>query len=416
MLGSIVFQKIILSLAIGTLIGLEREKRAKGEMVAGIRTFMLVSLFGLLSGYVSEIFNNNLIILFAFISVGILDAIGYMSRVAKMKTLGMTTEIAFLLTFLIGLICYYESYPYFLTVTLGILLTFILVAKETLHGFVKHLEKKEIWDAIIFAIFAFIVLPILPTQPVDPFGALNLHTVWLAVVIVLSISFAGYVAMKLFGIKKGLALTGLFGGLASSTAVAISMAEKVKKDKRVLYSATFAVAVASSTMFLRQIAIVSFFDYTLAASLLLPFTLIGLIGYIFSCLIWKKSEKERETKIDIGSPLALKSAFLFAIFMAVILFITKLSQNFFTPETLYLIALVAGLVEVDAITISLATLMFSGVSTAVIMNGIIIASLSNTFSKWFLVSRLGTKKMSIEVGKVLGILILVGLAILLVFR
>lgn len=412
MVELLLFQKILLSLAIGALIGLERQRRARGEIFAGIRTFMLVCLFGLLVGYLSGLLSSYVPIYLGLFSIGLLSVASYVEDFRKTKSIGVTTEIAFMLTFIIGVINFFESYPYFLTISLGILLTFVLISLESLHAFARHLTRKEIRDAIVFAILIFIILPILPNEPVDPFGALNPYTIWLSVVIVLSISFAAYVAMKIFGAKKGLALTGLFGGLASSTAVAISMAEKVKQNKRILYSATFATVIAASTMFFRQVLLTSFFNYSLAISLFVPLVILGVLGYIMSYFLWRKSEKEK-TIITIGSPLALRPALQFAIFFTLILFVSHLAQNYFGYRGLFMIAIIAGLVDVDAITISLATLSLSSLSPILALIGIILAGISNTFSKWFLVNWLGTKKMGTEVGKAFGILIVAGVIILL---
>lgn len=405
----ILLQKILLSLGIGILIGLERQRRGKGELVAGVRTFTLVCLFGLVSAFISEIFGSNLPTLIAFFATCSLTVCAYVIRAMKTKFLGITTEIAFILTFLIGLLIYYDKYPYFLSVTMGILLTFILVSKESLHKFARGLKRKEIRDAVIFGMITFVILPILPNYTVDPFNALNPYLIWLSLVFVLSISFVGYIAMKIFGTKKGLALTGLFGGLASSTSVAIVMAENVRRDRKLLKSATFAVVVASTTMFLRTVVVSSFFNTTVALGLIVPLCLIATLGYSSSYFIWKKIKKSKKT-INIGSPLTLTPALKFALFFMLILLVSKLGKIYFGQMGIYFIALLAGLVEVDAITISLSSL--TNLQPTVAINGIIIACLANTFSKWFLVNWIGTRKISMEVGKIFAVLLLVGIAIL----
>jgi uncharacterized membrane protein (DUF4010 family) len=408
----VLFQKIILSLAIGALVGIEREKRGKGELAEGLRTFMLVCLFGFLSGLFSDMLQSHLPFLIAFFSVGILTVLGYIAK-TKHGHLGLTTEMAFLSTFAIGIVIFFDSYPYFLSISLGLLLTFILISKEFLHRFAKHLKIKEIRDAVIFAILTFIILPMLPNHTVDPFNALNPFLIWLSIVLVLSISFVGYIAMKIFGTGRGLALTGLFGGLASSTGVAIAMAETVRRNKRILYSATFAVIIASSTMFLRMIAVSSIFNFEVGLRLLLPMLIFAFAGYLLSLKSWKKILKEK-TILSIGSPLSLKPALKFGILFTIILFVSNLAKNYFGPTGLYLIALIAGLVEVDAITISYSSLALSTTSPPLVaVNGILIAALSNTFSKWLLVNWFGSKRMGLEVGKVFSVLIGLGLLFLL---
>jgi uncharacterized membrane protein (DUF4010 family) len=329
----------------------------------------------------------------------------------KNKTIGLTTEIALILTYFIGVIAFYESYPYILTVSLGIILTLILLSLETMHKFARHLTEKEIKDAVIFAILAFIILPILPNEPIDPFGALNLHTVWFTIVLVLSVSFVAYVLMKVLGVRYGLMFTGLFGGVASSTAVTVSMSEKVRQNKRIIDYAIFAIVAASSTMFLRQVFIASVFNFDIIFSLLLPMLAISAFGYLLSFFVWKKAEKEKP-EIKIDSPLALKPALKFAIIFSITLFLTNVLQQNFGITIVYPLALVAGLVDVDAITISLATSTLTGLPMHEAVIGIILAGLSNTFYKWFYLQCLGNKEMAIKVGKVFGLIILFGIFLL----
>lgn len=411
----LLFQKIVLSLALGALVGVEREKRGKGELPEGLRTFMLVCLLGVLSGFFSDVLKSSLPFLISFFSVAALTALGYVAK-TKRGHLGLTTEMAFLTMFAIGFIIFFENYPYFLSISLGILLTFILIFKELMHRFAKHLKIKEIRDAVIFAILTFIILPMLPNRTVDSFNALNPFLIWLSLVLVLSIGFVGYIAIKIFGAKMGLVLTGLFGGLASSTAVSISMAEKVRENKKILYSAAFAVIIASSTMFLRAIFVSSIINYNVGFILLIPFTIIAFGGYLLSYLSWRKSLKEKAV-LEIGSPLALKPAIKFTIFFVVILLFSKLAQNYFGQAGIYLVAIIAGLVELDAINISLSSLALSSLSPFLAIEGIILACMSNTVSKWFLTRWFGTKKMAVEVGKVFVVLLALGffMLFLLVF-
>jgi len=416
----VLFQKIVLSLALGALVGIEREKRGKGELPEGLRTFMLVCLFGVLSGFFSDVLESNLPFLIAFFSVGALTALGYIAKTRR-GHLGLTTEIAFLTMFAIGIVIFFENYPYFLSISLGILLTFILIFKELMHRFAKHLKIKEIRDAVIFAILTFIILPILPrdlnfignslpmlpADIVEILKTLNPFLIWLSLVLVLSISFVGYITIKIFGVKMGLVMTGLFGGLASSTAVSVSMAEKVRENKKILYSASFAVIIASSTMFLRAIFVSSIINYNVGFILLIPFTIIAFGGYLLSYLSWRKSLKEK-TFLEIGSPLALKPAIKFTIFFVVILLVSKLAQNYFGQAGIYLVAIIAGLVELDAINISLSSLALSSLSPFLAIEGIILACMSNTVSKWFLTGWLGTRKMAVEIGKVFIVLLTLG--------
>jgi len=401
-----IFLKILLSLGIGALVGIEREQKGRGELAQGIRTFTLVSFLGLMSMHFSFLLQSYIPFYITFLFVGVLTALSYLNKI-KIKHIGLTTEFAFLLTFLLGVLLYYDSFPYYLSVSAAILLTFILASKQALHSFSRHLTNEEIWNAVFFAILAFIILPMLPNRTIDPFNAINPFVIWTGMITVLSISFAAYILMKIFGAKKGIILTGLLGGLASSMAVAVSMADDVKKHKRVLYSATFALLIASATMFLRMWIISGVFNQQTALILFTPLMILGFLGYLLAMSFSEKIMKEKP-KFKLKSPLDLKTALTFGLLFTIILFLSNVIRNYFGESAIYLVALVGGLIEVDAVTISLSSLTLTTISPMVAVKGIILAALSNTFSKSLIVACLGRKEMTIAVAKVFLILIIVG--------
>ncbi|MDI6825596.1 MAG: MgtC/SapB family protein [Candidatus Aenigmarchaeota archaeon] len=410
----LLLQKIALSLAIGALIGIERERRGSKFLVAGFRTFMLVCLFGLLSGFFSDLLGTNLMTLISFLTVSTLSISSYVINFISKKLSGQTTEMAFLITFLIGLLIYYQSFPYLLPIILSIILALILFSKEQMHKFAKNITRKELWHALIFGIIVFIILPILPNRAIDPTGILNPFIVWLSLVIVISVSFVGYVLMKIFGVKMGLSLTGLFGGLVSSTAVTLDMCEKVKNNSKILYSASFATALASTTMFLKTILISYLINYNVAVILFIPFLILSSFGYFISFFIWKKGIKEKTT-IELGSPLALKPAIKFTALFVVLLFISHLANRYFGEISVYPISIISGLINVNAITITLSYMAFSGITIEAAVKGIILACLTNTLSKWLLVNSFGSKKMTLETGKIFSLLMIM-CGILLLFQ
>ena len=403
--------KLLLSIALGALTGIEREKHGKGELVEGLRTFMLISFLATLSAYFAEVFNTFLIVIVAFVFAGLLTLLGYISKSRK-KHVGLTTEVAFLVTFIIGLIVYYDSYPYILSISSGLFLALILASKGRMHHFAKHRKEKEIWDAIIFAIITFVILPILPNRTIDPFNSFNPFLVWLSIVLVLTISFVGYIAMKIFGVRKGSALTGILGGFASSTAVAVAMSEETKKYPKIFNSAALAIALASSTMFLRMLAVDFVVNSDIAMKVVLPFAVLGIVGYFLSFLILKN--KKTEQKINLSSPLSFKSAFGFGIFFVLVFFLSRIFEGYFGNTGILLFAFLAGLVEVDAINISLATLAITSLNPMTAVYGIILAAIANTISKWGLTKYFGTRELARDVGKVLIFLIGIGIAFLFI--
>lgn len=409
----LMFEKILLSLAIGALVGIEREWRAKGsrEIFAGVRTFMLVCLFGVLTPYIAQLVYSMWPIYIGMTAIVGAMLIGYYINFKKSSAIGLTTELAFILTYFIGVLLFFELAPYFMSIALGIILTLILFSRESLHGFAHRLTKKEIRDAVIFGALVFIVLPMLPREPIDPYGAVNPYLVWLSMVVVMSVSFAGYVAMKLFGERRGLGLTGFFGGLASSTSVAISMAGRAKRNKRVIKSATFATIVAASTMFFRMLLVVSFFNQAVAVSLLPSLAILGAVGYMLSFGSLKRIRRDRAT-IKFTSPISFKPIFQFMVIFIAVLFASKMAELYF-PSAIYLIAVLSGIFDVDAITISLASLA-NGMPTSMAVNGILLAAVSNTVSKMVLTRWIGGKRVGKEAEKVFVPLIIIGVVVLVV--
>ena len=406
----LLLQKILLALAIGALIGIEREKRRTKEAVfAGVRTFMFTCLFGLLTGYLSGIFSSYLPVYIGLATVASIAVASYILE-SKGRMVGLTTRTAFILSFIIGVIIFYENYPYIISLSLGVLITLFLLSKESLHRFARGLKKKEIRDATVFAIVAFIILPLLPNTALGPSGTINLRIVWLIVVVILGIGFFAYVALKTMGAAHGLALTGLFGGFAGSTQLALVMANNSKKHKGIVHSSTFAVAVASSIMFFRQVGISLLFNISLAAAII-PFSILGGLGMSLSYMLWKKSRRE-VAKVSIGSPLTLKPALAFMFYLLLVMLVVGFVKDYFGFGGLYSVALLSGLVDVDAITISLATLSATGLPLQVAVNGMLIASLMNTGSKWLLIKWFGSREMEKEVRNFFVLLLIACAAVL----
>lgn len=397
-------QRIVLILAIGLIIGLERQRKSVDEIFSGVRTFILAGLFGLLSVYIGSIMNNYITVLIAFLTIGMLTAFGYFAEYKKIKSVGGTTEIAFLITFLIGVISYFDSYPFFMTIIVGLLTTLILASKTKLHTFSRTLTTKEVISAVVFATLTFLILPALPNYTVDPFGAINPYRTWLSLVLVLSVGFFSYMLMKIFGTNKGLLITGILGGIASSTAVAVSMAHKVRENVKLINVSTFAVLVASSIMFIRQFIWTMIVNFSLAPSLALRVVLVGIIGCILSYFYWKRKGGKENINVEIGSPLTYKPALRFTLVFIGVSVVASLIKDFSFTEV-YILSFVSGLIDVDAITINLAQLSLSGLAPSIAVNGMLIAAVANTMTKWFLVNWLGTKKMMFEVGRIFIVLI-----------
>lgn len=384
------FFEILLSLALGALIGIERERRAKTEIFAGIRTFMLVSLFGYLTAFLAQNFGKIVmhIGLAGILSISILN---HLLTYKKVKRVGVTTEIAFIITYLIGILIFFDSFPYLLPVSLSILITLILFSREAAHRFAKHLKREELRDGLTFAILAFVILPILPNKTIDPFQILNPFLIWLAIVLVLGTSFLAYIAMKILGAEKGLLLSGFFGGLISSTSLTISMAEKIKQKKTLVYPAISAILISYSTMYLRMLLIGTIFNFQIFYYLLLPLFSLSVLSLFFAYFFSRKNKFLKKEKVEIRSPLSLNIAFRFGIIFLIVLTLIRIIERFPFFGGIYIASFFSGIADVDAITISLST---SPISLLTIKNGIILASASNTIFKFLFFHSIVSKKIS----------------------
>jgi uncharacterized membrane protein (DUF4010 family) len=245
-----------------------------------------------------------------------------------------------------------------LAVTITIIITIFLSLKQILHGFAQKINQKELYATLEFALISLVILPFLPNQTYGPLNVFNPYNIWLMVVFISGISFVGYFLIKWKGVEKGLGITGLLGGLISSTSVATSMANESKRT-HISKPFVFAALAASTTMFFRVLFITYVVNKGLVSSLVVPLGAMALAGvsYIF---YMSKGKSKKAPKLVLRSPFTIVPALKFAIFYAFVLFVTKAAQIYYGDTGVYIAALLAGLVDMNAITISMATLSMSG--------------------------------------------------------
>ncbi len=405
---------LAISALIGALIGLEREysHRLKREMgFAGLRTFMFFAVLGNLSTWLSR--NVDPVILpVAFGALIVLLAVIYFHASAEAADRGMTTEVAALLTFLLG--CLVSAGETEVAVALGVTIAALLSAKPALVRGVERLTTEDIYTTIKFAVIMFVVLPILPNRSYGPFAALNPYNIWLMVVLISGVSFLGYVALKLLGPHRGIAASGLLGGLASSTAVAVSFSRRSKESPEFSRSCALAIVVASTVMAARIAALVGVANPSLFRVLWLPLTAIGVSGVAVSFWLWLGSRHapERANGLSIRNPFRLPTVIAFGAAYAVVLFVVKASIHLFPAGGAELVGAISGLTQVDAITLSVAKLARESMDPAVAGTAILFAALSNTVAKAVIGFTLGDRGIRKPLGISLGVMFLAGFATL----
>lgn len=376
---------ILSALGIGLLIGIERgwsgREEDEGDRVAGIRTFSLVGLLGGVWGELSR-FAGDWMLAVIFLSLTALVITSYIIDTREDKDLGITTEIALLLTFSLGAWAALGYQLHALAVT--VIVITLLSLKPVLHRWLKAIEVKEIYAGIKLLVISVILLPLLPNEGFGPWQSLNPYWIWWMVVLISGLSFIGYILIKYLGRRHGTLLTAVTGGLASSTAVTLSLAQLAQQQKQIpSYLFMAGVLVASSIMFVRVAIEVLIVNPGLLYPLWIPLTvMLGSTG-IAAIWLWKKSGNPtgEQPDITLKNPLQFFTALQFGLLLAVILVLATAMEHWYGDEGIYLLALLSGLMDVDAITLSLSRMALREISSDVAVSGIVMSVISNTLVK-----------------------------------
>ncbi|MCO8246552.1 MULTISPECIES: MgtC/SapB family protein [unclassified Haladaptatus] len=396
---------VFIALGIGLLIGIEREWSDPGTPFAGSRTLPLIAGFGAL---VQAFFPNLLPI--AVVLVGGLVVVAYVSKVATTGDIGMTTAVATMLTFVYGAMATHSDTGLRLAVVLGTVTMALLAEKRAIHEFADRLDEAEMRASLKFLIVALVVFPLLPSERIAALGGLDFRFVWLMVVFVSGISLSGYVLAKLVGSEVGFEVTGALGGLVSSTATAVSMAENARRDDSLTGLCGIATVIASLAMFVRILLEVLVVNPALFVPVVVPITGMTVVGVVVAAVEYRGIRGDAPLAADIENLFRLWPALLFGVFFALVLVASAALSAEFGAVGVYSIAIVSGLVDINAITISLSNLSRSGdISTATATGGIVLAASVNTAVKIAVVWLFGTRALGRTVVVVLGVVAAVGI-------
>jgi len=383
------YEPFLISLILGGLIGIEREfkkQREKVSMFGGIRTFMLIALFGTLSAYAGSKI-SEIVVPISAISLATLLIIAQIIE----KTPSITSMVAALITYLVGVICYLGSIQ--MAAVLAVTVLFILTFKEQMHEFVKHLTVQDLFAFLKFAAVTIVIYPLLPDRTIGPYGGVNPREVWAMVVIISTIDFIGYALTKFIGSRKGIVITGLIGGLVSSTAVSATLSPLSKLNPKLINDYAAGIVGASTIMFMRIFILASIISLSFAKFLFIPCAFATLLGLLFTYYI-SKQESTTGSDIKVHNPFELSTAFKFGIFYGFILFLSKSATKIVGAIGLYTIAAISGLSDVDAITLSTSKIFSSGeIGLTTGAATILIAATVNTIFKWFLTLSMGSKEL-----------------------
>jgi uncharacterized membrane protein (DUF4010 family) len=394
----IVIRDFAIALFIGALIGIEREKRKMDEDagLGGIRTFILLSMTGAASGWLSSqlgspwIFAVTLLLAVSFVIAGY--TLTVQSGAAEP---GLTTEIAALVTVLLGGLVMF-GWPG-LAVGLGIITAAVLAFKAPLHGLVDKVGQDDLYAGLSLLIASFIILPILPNEKIDPLDALNPRSLWMLVILIAALSEVGYIAVRALGPSKGTALTGFFGGLVSSTAVTLTFSKKSKEGEAPPATLAAGILLAWLVMVLRIVVLVFAVYRPLLRSIAVPIGAMGVLTLASVVVFLRQGAGQRAKDgedVPLRNPFSLGSAMRFALFFAVILLIVAAVRKYLPPSSVYFVAGIAGLTDVDAITLSMARMAQEGGGQELAARAITIAAVANTLIKGGMVVALGSRDLA----------------------
>jgi len=404
----------LIALFIGALVGIEREKKKGlgGDVgLGGIRTFILVAMSGAVAGWLSVQLASPWIFAASLLIVSALVLAGYVLTVkAGVASPGLTSEIGALVVFLLGGTVMF-GWPA-LAVGLGIVTAATLAFKEPLHGFVQKIGREDIYATLKLLIASFIVLPLLPNEPVDPLGALNPYSLWLLVILISALGFVGYVAVRVLGQTRGTAVTGIFGGLVSSTAVTLTFSRRSRDEgghhpakgpgSHVFDALAAGILLAWVVMFARVVIEVAVVHRPLLGPLMQPMATMAVLAALAGGFyLWRGAADTRRAVADgevpLTNPFSLTSAIKFALFFAAVLLVVELVKQKLPGQGLYLVAGLAGLTDVDAITLSMASFARDGGDAAIAANAIGIAALTNTLIKAGMVATLAVAALKVRI-------------------
>jgi uncharacterized membrane protein (DUF4010 family) len=350
MAGNLLFlQQIFLSIAVGALIGVDRE-HTKHQRIAGLRTIALISLLGNLSVMISELSENLAYVPY----LCLLAVIGYTFllyyfRAKKLESLGITTILTLPLAFILGIFIGFNMYLE--AISGAILATILLLSRDYSHLFVKRLTDEEIADALQFGIVCFVVYPLLPSLPVNIYGSfsVNLQSFLLIVIVVSLISFLSVLLLRFWG-HRALPLTGFLGGLINSVATVAALASKSKERPSPLYVTS--LATACSAMLIRNLFLVGIFSPQIFSLLLIP-TLTMIFVFLIQGFT-KASSKGYKTELLFEQPFSVQAGIKFgAMLFAVMLLVYAISQ--FSPRSIGLAAFIGGLVSSASVVASVSS-------------------------------------------------------------
>ncbi|PPI81469.1 MgtC/SapB family protein [Marinobacter flavimaris] len=392
---------LAVALLLGAIIGLERgwdaREQKSGERIAGIRTFALVGLLGGISAVLAQEITE-----WAFpvllVSVVAMAIVAYSERLEHIRNFSITGMVGMVLTFCFGAVAVAVD-PVIATAA-AVVTAIILDNKQEIHGWVNKLKEHELDAALKLLLISVVMLPLLPNEKMGPGGVLNPREIWWMVVMIASISFVGYFAIRVAGTRKGILFTSLFAGLSSSTALTLHFARQASKTPQLNAQFATGILIACGTMFPRILVYCLVINPDLLPSLIWPVLVMTALLYGPALFIWRKNDRELQVSQPTlnQNPLDLTSALVFGVLLTAILLLGEFLGNWLGDAGIYVLAATSGIADVDAITLSLTRMSNNNLATSTAVIGIVIAAATNNLVKSALAGFIGNRQTGLLVG------------------
>ncbi|MBW6390809.1 MgtC/SapB family protein [Billgrantia antri] len=390
------FVELAVALLLGALIGIERgwvaREREWGERVAGVRTHALVGLFGGVAALLSETLTPWAFPLI-FLAVAIIALVGYRARMEQSRDYSITGLVGLLLTFCFGALAVAVGMA--LATTCAVVTALILDNKREIHGLLNKLQANELDAGLKLLLISVVMLPLLPNEEMGPGGVLNPREIWWLVVLIASISFVGYFAVRLGGTEKGIIFTGLFAGLSSSTALTLQYARQSRREPQFAPMLAAGILLACGTMLPRLLLYAALVGPALLPQLLAPVIAMGATLYLPALWLWHRHR--RHLKADrpmTQNPLELRAALLLGALLALVMVLGEWLRDWLGNAGLYLLAGVSGIADVHAIALSLSRMAMSSIEVTVAVQGIVLAAAVNNLFKVVLTASAGNPRLT----------------------
>ena len=408
--------RLLSALLIGMLIGIERgwEARAKesGQRIAGIRTHALVGLLGglgvLLSGLISIWVWPALLLALTAVSLS-----AYRVHSQQTGDVSITGLVSLLLTFCFGAMA--MAGELVLAATAAVITVILLDNKREIHGLLSKLQAHELDAGFKLLLISVVVLPLLPNEGMGPYQAINPFEIWWMVVLIASISFVGYFAMRGWGASRGILFTSLFAGLSSSTALTLQFARQSRDAPGLSPLLASGILLACGTMFPRILIYCALISPALLSNLIGPVLVMTLALYLPALIIWRSHKAGSVDSPELKqNPLDLSSAVSFGLLLGAVMLLAAWFQELMGDQGLYLLAAASGIADVDAITLSLTRMTTDSLDLHTATLAIVVAAAVNSLVKSTMAVAIGSRALGLRVAMPMLLSLTGGLIIALI--